>query len=158
MLKKIISGCQTGADIAGVDAAIAQHFPYDGWVPFGRRTEAGPLDEKYQVKEMTNAGYPPRTRKNIIDSDGTVIFTHGKLSGGSALTRKIAIEHKKPWLHLNMNEHTADDAVKNLFSWIELHGLEVLNVAGRSGSKDPKIYSVVFSVIHSLLEKTICNH
>ena len=50
MLKKIISGCQTGADIAAIDAAIDNGFPYGGWVPKGRRTEAGPLP-------LTYAGY-----------------------------------------------------------------------------------------------------
>ena len=32
-MKKIISGCQTGADIVAIDAAIALNFPYGGWVP-----------------------------------------------------------------------------------------------------------------------------
>ena len=158
MIKQILSGCQTGADIAGIDAAIALNFPYGGWVPRGRRTETGPLDAKYVVREMPTNGYPPRTRQNIIDSDGTVIFTHGKLTGGSALTRKLAIEQKRPWLHLDMNDHTVDGAVENLLSWMESEDVEVLNVAGRSGSKDHKIYGVVFSVIKKMVEKVVCNH
>ena len=43
MLKKIISGCQTGADIAAIDAAIDNGFPYGGWVPKGRLNEASSL-------------------------------------------------------------------------------------------------------------------
>jgi hypothetical protein len=45
---------------------------------------------------MPTESYPKRTEQNVIDSDGTVIFTHGKLSGGSDLTRKFAIKHGKP--------------------------------------------------------------
>ena len=74
---------------------------------------------------MPTNRYPPRTRQNIIDSDGTVIFTHGKLTGGSALTRKLAIEQKRSWLHLDMNEHAVDAAVKNLLSWIEHRSLVI---------------------------------
>ena len=51
-IKKIVSGGQTGADIAGLDAAIAHNIPNGGWIPKGRLTEDGPLSEKYQLKEM----------------------------------------------------------------------------------------------------------
>ena len=43
MIKKIISGGQTGADQATLDAAIKLEFPYGGWIPKGRMTESGPL-------------------------------------------------------------------------------------------------------------------
>ena len=33
MIQKIISGGQTGADIAGIDAAIDCNIPYCGWLP-----------------------------------------------------------------------------------------------------------------------------
>lgn len=77
-LQKIVSGCQMGACIAGIDAAIDCGFPYGRWVPKGRKTEAGTLPEKYIVQEMILAGFPERTQQNVIDSDGTAIFTHGK--------------------------------------------------------------------------------
>ena len=155
MILKIVSGFQSGADIAAIDAAISLKFPYGGWVPKGRRTESGPLDVKYIAQEMPTKGYPPRTRKNVIDSDGTVIFTHGSLTGGSALTRKIAIDEKKPWLHCDMSLLTVDEAAKNLLSWIETKQVNVLNVAGRSGSQDAKIYDVVFGVIGQLIKESV---
>jgi hypothetical protein len=89
-LKKIVSGGQTGADIAGIDAAIAYKIPHGGWLPKGRLTEDGPLPEQYNLQEMPTASYPKRTAQNVIDSDGTVIFTHGTLTGGSLRTRKKA--------------------------------------------------------------------
>ena len=151
MLKKIVSGFQTGADIAGVDAAIAHSFPYGGWVPKGRRTLEGALDDRYEVKEMPTIGYPKRTEQNVIDSDGTVIFTHGKLSGGSGLTKKCAIKNDKPWLHINLSDLTTKEAVRSLSTFIQANNIEVLNVAGRSASKDDKIYDAVYNVINDLL-------
>jgi len=153
VLKKIISGFQTGADIAAIDAALSCGFPYGGWVPKGRRTINGPLDEKYIALEMPTTGYPPRTRKNIISSSGTIIFTHGPLSGGSALTRNISIKEKKPWLHLDMTRHSEKDAVEKILFWIELNNIVVLNVAGKSGHKNKKIYAVVFNTMRAVLEK-----
>ncbi|MCB2215707.1 MAG: putative molybdenum carrier protein [Desulfobulbaceae bacterium] len=151
MLRKIVSGCQAGADIAAIDAAIAKNFPYAGWVPKGRKTEAGPLPERYKVQEMPTAGYPKRTEQNVIDSDGTVIFTHGKLSGGSDLTRKLAIKHNRPWLHCDLTTVSANEACEELCKWIDANTIETLNVAGRSASKDELIYGVVYEVISLLL-------
>ena len=153
MLKKIISGCQTGADIAAIDAAIDNDFPYGGWVPKGRRTEAGPLPLTYAVREMDTRGYPKRTEQNILDADGTVICSHGRLSGGSALTRRIAKRQNKPWLHLDLADLSADQAADTLAEWIDRHGIEVLNVAGQSASKNERIHAATFAVIDSLLRR-----
>ena len=153
MLKKIISGCQTGADIAAIDAAIDNDFPYGGWVPKGRRTENVPLPLTYAVEEMDTRGYPKRTEQNILDADGTVICSHGRLSGGSALTRRIAKRQNKPWLHLDLADLTADLAANKLAEWIDRHRIEVLNVAGQSASKNERIYAATFAVIESLLRR-----
>ena len=153
MLKKIISGGQTGADIAAIDAAIDNDFPYGGWVPKGRRTEAGPLPLTYAVREMDTRGYPKRTEQNILDADGTVICSHGRLSGGSALTRRIAKRQNKPWLHLDLADLSADQAADTLAEWIDRHGIEVLNVAGQSASKNERIHAATFAVIDSLLRR-----
>lgn len=39
MIKKIISGGQTGADRAALDAAIKMGVNHGGWIPKGRKTE-----------------------------------------------------------------------------------------------------------------------
>ena len=97
MIKKIISGGQTGADQAALDAAIKLDIPHGGWIPKGKITENGPLSDKYQLDEMPTASYEERTEQNIIDSDGTLIVSHGRLTGGSALTRELAMENGKRW-------------------------------------------------------------
>ena len=90
MIKKIISGGQTGADQAGLDVAIVLGIPHGGWLPKGRKTEKITLSVKYKLSEINFTSYPKRPEKNILDSNGTVIFTTGSLTGGSALIRKIA--------------------------------------------------------------------
>jgi len=151
MLKKIVSGGQTGADIAGIDAAIAHDFSYGGWLPKGRRTLEGSLDPKYVMKEMPTRGYPKRTEQNVLDSDGTVIFQQGRLSGGSDLTRKLAIKHGKPWLHLDMKKLSIDEAGKEIIGWVKKNQIETLNVAGKSATSDPEIYDIVFGVMGRVL-------
>ncbi len=148
-LKKIVSGGQTGADIAGIDAAIAHKIPYGGWLPKGRLTEDGPLPAKYDLEEMPTESYPKRTAQNVIDSDGTVIFTHGTLTGGSLLTRKKAVQHGRPVLHLDLERLTNEEAMHALVDFIEQNDIEVLNVAGSRGSKDPGLYDKVFKTLYA---------
>ena len=151
MLTKIIPGGQTGADRAALDVAIEFHIPHAGWIPKGRRTEDGPLPDRYLLRETKNIGYPQRTELNILESDATLIFSHGKLAGGSALTHKLAVKHTRPCLDLNLNEISAYKAVEIIKNWIDAQEIDILNVAGSRGSKDPLIYEAVKDIIKSVL-------
>ena len=84
MIRKIISGGQTGADRAGLDFAIETGLEHGGYVPSGRKAEDGRIDELYNLVELSTSSYPARTRRNIEESDGTVIFSLERLlSGGN---------------------------------------------------------------------------
>ena len=87
LLRKIISGGQTGADQGALDAAIEYSFPHGGWIPKGRLTETGPLPEQYQLVEMATTSYKKRTEQNVIYSNGTLIISRGRLTGGTRLTK-----------------------------------------------------------------------
>ena len=82
MITKIITGGQTSADRAALDVAMEEGIHHGGWIPKGRNTEPGPLPERYQLTEMATDEYPKRTEQNVIDSDGTLIISHGELTGG----------------------------------------------------------------------------
>jgi hypothetical protein len=151
MITKIISGGQTGADRAALDAAIEYGVPHGGWIPKGRRTENGRLPDRYILQETGNIGYPQRTELNILDSDGTLVLSHGKLIGGSALTQKLAKKHRRSCLHIDLDEITQYKAVEIIKSWIDVKEIEIMNVAGSRGSKDPLIYDAVKDIIKSVL-------
>jgi hypothetical protein len=68
MIKKLISGGQTGADRAALDVAIKHNFPHGGWCPTGRLAEDGPLGDQYQLTETESRSYPVRTKRNVRDS------------------------------------------------------------------------------------------
>ena len=151
MIKKIISGGQTGVDQGAIDAAIKYSYPYGGWIPKGRLTENGPLPNEYRLKEMPTSSYPKRTEQNIIDSDGTVIISHGKLTDGSKLTKKLAEKHKHPFFHIDLNKTPAFIAASEINNWVIKHGIEILNVAGPRASKDPKIYEDTTYIIQGVI-------
>ena len=152
MIKKIISGGQTGTDQAALDAALKLGIPHGGWVPRGRKTEDGPLSDKYTMKEMRTSSYSARTEQNVIDSDGTLIISRGSLTEGSEYTRKMAMKHNRPWLHINLNKKPKFPAATLINSWLTENNIEVLNVAGPRASKDPEIYPDVLNVIESVYD------
>jgi hypothetical protein len=147
MFKKIISGGQTGADRAALDSAIKLGIPHGGWIPKGRITEEGPLPDKYQLQEMPTNSYPKRTEQNVIDSEGTLIISHGPLTGGSDYTRKMAMKHGKPWFHTDLNKLPTFQAATIINDWISKNRIETLNIAGPRASKDPLIYGLVTVIL-----------
>lgn len=155
MIQKIISGGQTGADQAALDAAIELRIPHGGWVPKGRKTENGILPEKYQLKEMPTERYRERTEQNIIDSHGTIIFSHGDLTGGSKYTKEMAKNHNRPYLHIDLDKTAGFHAAIKINRWIYGYLIEILNVAGPRSSKDPNIYKDVRSIMEAVIRLNI---
>ncbi|MEE4608825.1 MAG: putative molybdenum carrier protein [Desulfobacteraceae bacterium] len=147
----IISGGQTGADQAALDAAIAMGVAHGGFVPRGRLTENGPLPGRYNLWELTTRSYPKRTERNVLAAHGTVIFSHGRLRGGSRLTRDLAQRHGKPWIHLDFEQVSPGRAGREIFEWARRQGIRILNVAGSRASEDPHIYQRTYEAVGELL-------
>lgn len=128
-LEKIVSGGQTGVDRAALDVAIYLEIPHGGWCPLGRRAEDGTIPETYLLRETTHRDYSVRTERNIIDSDGTLILFRYRTTGGTDLTRKLALKHRRPLICIDL-ENQSDDVLERVCLWIEEHQIDVLNIAG----------------------------
>jgi hypothetical protein len=153
MLKKIISGGQTGVDRAALDVAMRMGIAHGGWIPKGRLTEDGPLPLYYQLQEMPTEAYDARTEKNVIDSDGTLIISRGRPTGGTDFTRKMALKHGKQLLHIDLAlGQRASDAGSLVASWVDMNRIETLNVAGPRASHDPAIYMDTVNIMTHALQ------
>ena len=119
---------QVGADQAALDAAIKYNFPYGGWIQKGRKNEDGILPYEYKLKELKSGAHPNYTERNVINSDGTLIISHGKLKGGSVLPRRLAKEHNRPCFHIDLNETPTFIAASKINSWISISNLYEMNV------------------------------
>ena len=134
LLKKIISGGQTGADRAGLDAAMEMNIPVGGWCPKGRKAEDGPIDDRYTLKETNSSDYETRTMFNVRDSHGTLILTKGTPTSGTALTIKWSKGFDKDYLVIDLDEGCDLASVKE---WLFTNHIDVLNIAGPRASKHP---------------------
>jgi len=145
-VSKVISGGQTGADRAALDAAMACGVPHGGWCPKGRLAEDGAIPAKYGLRERESGSYSERTEANILDSDATLIFSHGPLTGGSRLTQELAEQYERPCLHCDLTAGGRPAVTIN--TWVKsFSGPIVLNVAGPRASGDPDIYMDVYQAM-----------
>ena len=164
---KVISGGQTGADRAALDAAMACGFEHGGWCPKGRLAEDGVIPSTYDLHETDSEEYEVRTKANVEAADLTLIFNHGPLTGGSLLTQEFARELGKPCMHIDLSKsfqglELAEPGRTGFFQPLEktgqtfpMSGKIILNVAGPRASKDLKIYDVVYEAMIKLL-KGVC--
>jgi len=129
-LKKIVSGGQTGVDRGALDAALEAAFPCGGWCPKGRKAEDGIIPQHYPLSEMPGPSYRARTRRNVTDSDGTLVLFFGELTGGTLETLRIAEQLGKPVLTIDCAAKPAADAAVEVGAFVRLHEIATLNVAG----------------------------
>ena len=150
-ITRVISGGQTGPDRAALDVALQLGLACGGWCPRGRAAEDGPIDARYPLKETAGADPAERNRRNVGDADGTLILAGGELTGGTALTRRVAVELGKPHLVIDPSCASTAEAVRQVRRWIEEQGIAVLNIAGPRESDSPGIYERARSLLLALL-------
>lgn len=145
---KVVSGGQSGADLAGLDWAIQNNVPHGGWCPKGRKSEDGLIGEEYQLAETPESNYLQRTEWNVRDSDATLIFTLSeKLDGGSKKTAEFCTKLGKPYLHFRPGVHP-----KFIARFLARHQVKVLNVAGKRESSAPGVYRLTIDALTQSLK------
>ena len=150
MLKKIVSGGQTGADRAALDAAIESNFPHGGYCPKDRKAEDGRLDSIYLLEEI-EGGYNQRTRMNAETTDGTIIFYKDLLEGGTEQTMLLCIKLKKPYKLIDIDLVDVALAAEKILSFASENQIETLNIAGPRSSKCPTMYPYVKCSLNQVL-------
>jgi hypothetical protein len=148
---RILSGGQTGADRAALDAALALGVPCGGHCPAGRRAEDGSIPARYPLVELPTASYPARTRRNVADADGTAVLAYGPPSGGTKLTVDLCRQAARPCLVIDAGVVTPVEAAVLMGVFLLRHRIATLNVAGPRGSGQPAIYAFVFEAMTALL-------
>lgn len=141
MLRKIISGGQTGADMGGLLAGRDLKLETGGKAPQHFRTERGvnmDLKTVFGLVESPYYSYATRTADNVEAADGTTIF--GILtSPGSRLTIKLCKQSGKPYI-----ENPSSDQLRQ---FVADNGIETLNVAGNRESVNPGIEAGVRQIV-----------
>lgn len=177
-LSKVISGGQTGVDRAALDAAVEYGIAIGGWIPRGRRAEDGILPAKYAmlreidpededtVSDRDIAQFYPaalsteteslrsrlaRTRRNVVDSDASLVLTRAAPAGGTAATIYYAQQPPgRPWLMIDLARDP--EPARRVLAWLAQEDPAVLNVAGPPESVAPGIYKQARSLLASVFK------
>lgn len=141
MIKRIISGGQSGVDQAGLRAAKSYGVPTGGQMPLGFRTEFGPRPEFRELFGMTESDwreYKPRTQHNAKNSDLTIFLrTSKKDTPGFYCTQEAANNYGKPFWD-TLEPKFGNNPI-NLCRFLRLFNYEVINIAGPRESLNPGI-------------------
>ena len=151
MIRKIVSGGQTGVDRAALDVALSLGLACGGWVPRGRRAEDGRLPDRYPMRETATAAYPQRTRLNVRDSDATLVLTRGEPSGGTAFTLACAERLDRPSMLVDLTRPDLEQAAAIVREWLLDEEVRVLNVAGPRESTAPGIAAEAAAFLRAVL-------
>jgi hypothetical protein len=144
---KVISGGQTGADQGGLAGAKEAGCTTGGTAPQNFITQEGPNPNLKNIYGLVEGEpdprvYPKRTKKNVLDSTGTVLFGHS--SPGYNLTLKYCRENNKAYIENPTPEQLAD--------WMTENAINILNVAGNREHKHPGTYEHTRSTIYKALK------
>ena len=151
--QKIINGGQTGVDRGALDACLTNQFPCGGWCPKDRLAEDGKIDLKYPLCETNDRNYGTRTRKNVQDSDGTLIISPVKLAGGTMLTYQNAKKLNKPVLIVTPDKSGHEEIITTILLWLNKNQIRILNVAGPRESEWNQGFFKSYQIISSLVIK-----
>jgi hypothetical protein len=150
--EKIISGGQTGADLGGLVGAERCGIQTGGAAPKNFKTEVGcqpVLQSRFNLHAHASSHYEGRTRENILNSDGTLIFATQPGSAGTKLTIRICAEENKPWCLIDPNR---DTAVFEIRKFVENLRPQILNIAGNRESVSPGITKAVANLIENTFQ------
>lgn len=156
VVRKIVSGGQTGVDRAALDVALELGLETGGWIPLGRRAEDGRVPGRYDaLRECDSASYETRTERNVRDSDATLILAPGTPRGGTALTARIAGRLGRPLLVVDCAATHPGEAAVRVRAWLAATGVQVLNVAGPRASQEPGASASASEVLRLALAEVV---
>lgn len=153
MIRKIISGGQTGADQGALHGATLAGVATGGTAPKGWMTEDGPAEEllwEYNLRACANYGYSPRTEQNVLQSNGTLIVGDSS-SPGSRQTIRYCQDHEKPFYGQGvLSGVVLSTSVDEIANWVFTHEIQTLNVAGNRESRNPGIFDATSRLVLQL--------
>jgi hypothetical protein len=103
------------------------------------------------IIELTKGSNRENIEKNVLDADGTIIFSFGRLSPNAADSMNFAKAHKKPWLHIDLETEKNPSPI--LRKWLVQFEVKVLNLAGRSASKVPGLKKSINDMISMIIKE-----
>jgi hypothetical protein len=149
VIRKVLSGGQTGVDRAALDVARSLGIPIGGWCPRGGWSEDG-VDVRAlypELRETPSDDPAERTRWNVRDCDAVLVIGSPEASPGTSLALGTAGELARP--------HLVTDDVAEARAFVDaLPDGCVLGIGGPRESEQPGVYASAVSLLRAVLGAT----
>jgi hypothetical protein len=109
------------------------------------------------LQETVSSDYSERTKLNIKDSDGTLIFVPSlpiKVTDGTLLTIAEVKEKNKSYFIVDLSK---PQDVSDIITWIKEKDIKILNVAGPRESQSPGVYKSSRELIEKIIKLELGN-
>jgi hypothetical protein len=150
MLDKILSGGLPGAERAALDTAVKLGIGYGGWVPKAGIDPVNRHANTYNLVEMSTPHRMEAFKKNIRESEGTLVLSHGTLSSYVRSTLKTVRRYSTPLLHVDLKSTHAFNAASMVNDWLMENDINILHVTGPTDSEDPNIYRASLDILQAV--------
>jgi hypothetical protein len=140
IVRRIISGGQSGVERAALDLAIQLGIAHGGWVACGRMVDDGLLPGRYRLNEVAFSGGPSSAEANLEMSDGVLLMARGPLSGDAAAVHDQARRRRHPHLLLDLDRFTRFQSSLLINAWLRAKQVETLFITGPREHEQPSIY------------------
>lgn len=148
---RIISGGQSGADLAGLKVGKKLKLETGGYMPKGFLTEFGNKPEyanEYNMQEHNSPKYPPRTYLNCKSAHATARFFLDQNSTGEKLTMKAILQYNKPYFDVDIKN---PPEILEFQDWLRSNNVRILNISGNRESSAAGIEEFVIDYLGKAL-------
>lgn len=151
--RKVLSDGQPGVDRAALDWAASERLPHGGWCSQGRQVEDGKLSLLYQLQAVRSADKAECMRRNVRDSDATLLLLNGGMNARTLTIQQTATAQGKPLLLLSLDAQPLDRTAQAVVDWLTQTPCDKLHIAGSEGKVPAEVREKVLDVLNHTIGK-----
>jgi hypothetical protein len=151
MLTRIITGGQSGIEIAALDVARKLGIDHGGWLPKSTSKMNSDLISVYGLRETDSFGPQAPLVKNIEKSDGVLLITRGEKIERLKQTVRIALKYQRQFLGVDLTQYPPFEAASLINSWLEIQNVKTVFITGPYESEIPGIYRDAHKILETVV-------
>jgi hypothetical protein len=140
IVRRIISGGESGVERAALDLAIQLGIAHGGRVASGRIVDDGVLPSRYRLVEVAFSKGAASAEANLDMADGVLFISRGEMAGPAASLYRQVRDRDYPHLAIDLNANSRFQSSLLINAWLKSQKVESLFITGPRENEQPGIY------------------